>query len=77
VTALDDVQRQVLRSDPTNSKISEQGKADVFAALFVAESKYTLIKLPESENVADAMKGAGVGLPFARMVTFVDTPEYS
>jgi hypothetical protein len=35
------------------------------------------MELPESENVADAMKGAGVGLPFARMVTFIDTPEYS
>jgi hypothetical protein len=66
----------MLRSDPINSKISEQLKADVFAALFVAESKYTLTELPESENVADAMIGAGVGLPFARMVKSVDTPEY-
>jgi hypothetical protein len=67
----------VLRSDPINSKISEHEKADVFAALFVAESKYTLTELPESENLADIRIGAGVGLPCARMVTFVDTPEYS
>jgi len=67
----------VLRSDPTKSNISEQGKVDFFPALFVAKSKNTFTELPESENLADASTGAGVRLPFARMVTFVDTLEYS
>lgn len=72
-----DIHEHMLFSHPINWNKSEHMKLDCLLALFVAESKITIIELPLLENFADNRLGGGFGLNCVRIVIFVGNVEYS